>query len=167
MHLFRCPPVPQSFGKIVMIGCITVLSLTYSPRTPVSLFLSSVYNMFLWCPLQWLHNGRDSVSNHQRFDCILNRLFRPGSKNTSKLGVTGLCEGIHQWPVNSPHKGPVTQKMFPFDDAIMRNRTVLFERANWHQNLLQRLPCGEMGCYSEMSCQFACSSKTSEAHRVV
>ena len=27
--------------------------------------------------------------------------------------------GIHRWLVNSPHKGPVTQKMFPFDDAIM------------------------------------------------
>ena len=28
---------------------------------------------------------------------------------------------IHRWPVNSPHKGPVTRKMFPFDDVIMRN----------------------------------------------
>ena len=27
--------------------------------------------------------------------------------------------GIHRSPVNSPHKGPVTRKMFPFDDAIM------------------------------------------------
>ena len=27
--------------------------------------------------------------------------------------------GIHRWPVNSPHKEPVTRKMFPFDDAIM------------------------------------------------
>ena len=27
---------------------------------------------------------------------------------------------IHQWPVNSPHKGPVTRKMFPFDDVIMK-----------------------------------------------
>ena len=26
---------------------------------------------------------------------------------------------IHLWPVNSPHKCPVTQKMFPFDDVIM------------------------------------------------
>ena len=26
--------------------------------------------------------------------------------------------GIHRWPVNSPHKGPVTRKMFPFDDVI-------------------------------------------------
>ena len=27
--------------------------------------------------------------------------------------------GIHRWPVNSPHKGPVTWKMFPFDETIM------------------------------------------------
>ena len=27
--------------------------------------------------------------------------------------------GISRWPVNSPHKGPVTRKMFPFDDVIM------------------------------------------------
>ena len=27
--------------------------------------------------------------------------------------------GIHRWPVNYPHKGPVTRKMFPFDDVIM------------------------------------------------
>ena len=27
--------------------------------------------------------------------------------------------GIHRWPVTSPHKAPVTRKMFPFDDVIM------------------------------------------------
>ena len=26
---------------------------------------------------------------------------------------------IHRLPVTSPHKGPVTRKMFPFDDVIM------------------------------------------------
>ena len=25
----------------------------------------------------------------------------------------------HRWPVNSPHKGPVARKMFPFDNVIM------------------------------------------------
>ena len=30
-----------------------------------------------------------------------------------------FVQGIHQCPVNSPHKGPVTRKMFPFDDVIM------------------------------------------------
>ena len=28
--------------------------------------------------------------------------------------------GIHRWPANSPHKWPVTRKMLPFDDVIMR-----------------------------------------------
>ena len=27
--------------------------------------------------------------------------------------------GIHRWPVNSPHKWPVTLEMFPFDDVIL------------------------------------------------
>ena len=27
--------------------------------------------------------------------------------------------GIHQWPVNSPHKGTVTQKMLPHDHVII------------------------------------------------
>ena len=43
--------------------------------------------------LQWRQNGRDSVSNHQPHDCLLNRLFRRRSKKTSKLRVTGLCCG--------------------------------------------------------------------------
>ena len=30
-----------------------------------------------------------------------------------------IVRGIHRWPVNSPHKWPVTRKMFPFDDVIM------------------------------------------------
>ena len=30
-----------------------------------------------------------------------------------------FVRGIHRGPVNSPHKGPVTRKIFPFDDVIM------------------------------------------------
>ena len=29
--------------------------------------------------------------------------------------------GIHRWQENFPHKGPVTRKMFPFDDVIMKS----------------------------------------------
>ena len=43
--------------------------------------------------LQWRHNERGSVSNHQPHDCLLNRWFRRRSKKTSKLRVTGLCAG--------------------------------------------------------------------------
>ena len=33
--------------------------------------------------------------------------------------------GIHRRPVNSPHKWPVTRKMFPFDDVIMGYRKIV------------------------------------------
>ena len=36
------------------------------------------------CALQWRHNGRDSVSNHQPHDCLLNRLFRRRSMKNIK-----------------------------------------------------------------------------------
>ena len=35
-----------------------------------------------------------------------------------------FVRGIHRGPVNSPHKGPVTRKMFPFDDVIMVRRGI-------------------------------------------
>ena len=70
--------------------------------------------------LQWRHNKRDGVSNHQPHDCLLNRLFRRKSKKTSKIRVIGLCVGNS--PVNSPHKGQVMRKTFPFDDVIMFHR---------------------------------------------
>ena len=36
-----------------------------------------------------------------------------------------FVRGIHRWPVNSPHKWPVTRNMFPFGDVIMET-TVSF-----------------------------------------
>ena len=49
--------------------------------------------------LQWRHNERYGVSNHQPHDGLLNCLFRRRSKKISELRVTGLCVG------NSPVTG--------------------------------------------------------------
>ena len=35
-----------------------------------------------------------------------------------------FVRGIHQWPVESPHKGPVTRKIIPFDDVIINSQFV-------------------------------------------
>ena len=43
-----------------------------------------------------------------------------------------FVRGIHRWPVNSPHKGPVTRKMFPFDDV---NHIVLPKVVYWWHNV--------------------------------
>ena len=44
------------------------------------------------------------------------RVFIQGTAQSS--ASLALVRGIQRWPVNSPHKGPVTRKMFPFDDVI-------------------------------------------------
>ena len=52
-------------------------------------------------------------------------MFRRKSKKTSKLRVTGLCVGNSPRTGEFPHKWPVTRKMFPFDDVIMRSRDIV------------------------------------------
>ena len=45
---------------------------------------------------------------------------------------------IHRSPVNSPHKGRVSRKMFPFDDVIMRMisyRTSIWPCCPWFSNM--------------------------------
>ena len=103
---------------------------------PTSLFPKSL-------TLRWRHNDYDCGSYYQPHGCLLKRLFRRKSKKTSKLRVTGLCVGNSPGPVNSPHKEPVTRKMFPFDDVIMKIYLLTWWKLapykttrDWHQSYL-------------------------------
>ena len=79
------PEIPCFIGS-----CCNGIPLHYIPRnlyTVLTLLCFVVVNL-----LQWRHKEYDGVSNHQRLECLLNRLFRPRSNKTSKLCVTGLNE---------------------------------------------------------------------------
>ena len=49
-----------------------------------------------------------------------------------------FVRGIHRWPPNSPHKGPVTRKMLQFDDVIMYCHTAI---ANGYRNNCIEIIC--------------------------
>ena len=69
--------------------------------------------------LQWRHNRHDSVSHHQPYYCLFS-LSSGADQRIHQTSASLTCvRGIHRWLVNSRHKGPVTRKMFPFDDVIM------------------------------------------------
>ena len=68
---------------------------------------------------QWPHCKCGGVSNHQPHDCLVNHLFGRLSKKTLKLRVTDLFARNSPVTGEFPHKGPVTRKMFPFNDVIM------------------------------------------------
>ena len=56
------------------------------------------------------------------------------SKHQSSASLAFVW-GIHRGPVNSPHKWPVTRKMFPFDGVIIHNSYINY----WHALLVQVL----------------------------
>ena len=72
--------------------------------------------------------------------------------------------GIHRWPVNSSHKGPVTRKIFPFDDVILILCILILTGPNhqWinssiHWNccpayvILWQVHCTQMPCVKHMN----------------
>ena len=73
----------EHFEKFEMTSNMAAVAMMYLR------FLSVVH----WITLRWRHDERDCVSNHQPHYCLLSRLFRYRSKETSKLRVTGLCAG--------------------------------------------------------------------------
>ena len=85
--------MPLAIFNYIFWSAIKKYSKKYKPR---SLELHNHAHHWFYVSgdaLRWHHNERDGVSNHQSHDCLLNRLFRRRSKKTSKLRVTGLCEG--------------------------------------------------------------------------
>ena len=78
---------------------------------------SSVFNSknisCISCGITMKSHERREVWNHRSFDCLFNSLRGPTPTKHPRYWP-------FVWPVNSPHKGPVTQKKLPFDDVIMQ-----------------------------------------------
>ena len=105
---------------LVYVRCMTKVWVIHAfTFHTCSQIIHDFITLYTRTALQWRHNDHDGVSNYQYHGCLLNRVFRCRWKKTSKLRVTGLCAGTSPGAVNSPHKLPVTRKMFPFDDVIM------------------------------------------------
>ena len=104
----QCPMIHQDPGHVFAVWNKKQIFSTESLWPLIILVIT----------LEWRHNERDEVSNHQPHDCLLERLFRRRSKKTSNLRVIGFCPV----PGEFPRKGTVTWKMFPFDDVTMISR---------------------------------------------
>ena len=65
-------------------------------------------------------------------------------RNYQSSASLAFVRGIHRRPVNSPHKWPVTRKMYPFDDVIM-------DLCDWHHK-------GQLGTVTRKMFPFVTSS---------
>ena len=50
---------------------------------------------------------------------VCSTVYSDADKKKWSSASLAFVRGIHGWPVNSPRKGRVTRKMFPFDDVII------------------------------------------------
>ena len=82
-------------------------------------------NLTLWDVIQsYFHFGdviMSTMASQITSLTIVYSIVCSGAGQRKHLSSASLAfvRGIHRGPVNSPHKGPVTRKMFLFDDVIM------------------------------------------------
>ena len=94
-----------------------------------------------------------AVASHITSPKIVYSIVYSGADQRKHQSSASLAfvRGIHRWPMNSPHKGPVTRKMFPFDDVIMKcphvdgitfRRLLYWVLSTWQllMGLLTRIP---------------------------
>ena len=87
---------------------------------------SLFYEKWIAFSLQWLHNGRDGVTS---IAIVYSTVYSGADQRKHQSSASlAFVRGIHRGPGNSLHKGPVTRKMFPFDDVIMLRMT-------WHTRI--------------------------------
>ena len=101
----------------------------------------------IWVSIGWRHDMEvlSALPTHHNNDVIMSTVASQITSPTIVYSIVysdadqrkhqspaslAFVREIHRWPVNSPHKGPVTRNIFPFDDVIMRipNRYHVFER---------------------------------------
>ena len=64
--------------------------------------------------LQWRYNELDGLSNHQpiHYPLLTQPFISNADQRKESSASLAFVKGIHRWPVNSPHKWPVTRNIF-------------------------------------------------------
>ena len=118
---YDCPSVSEvtleDMGKIY---CYTPNYNQTQPSVWTLCILIMMYCKY-WMVYRWIFHYSDVImgtmaSQITSLTIVYLTVYADQRKHQSSTSLA-FVHGIH-W-VNSPHKWPVTQKMFPFDDAIM------------------------------------------------
>ena len=105
--------------KVVNVA-IKLLSWQLSVLNEVGVYISNFTDRSEW---HWFIHYRDVIMSAMASRitgvAMVCSTVCSDQRNYQSSAFLAFVRRIHRWPVNSLHKGPVTRKMFPFDDAIM------------------------------------------------
>ena len=85
--------------------------------------------------LQWRYNERPGVSKHGDLMVCSTACSCAHQRKHQRSASLAFVREIHRWPVDCPHKGPVTRKMFPFADVTMAFQLGNFSNAGSSQHI--------------------------------
>ena len=110
--------------------CIFVIFFSIVTFYTVFVVASKIQLITFYCSLlEWLEHYRNVIMSVMASQIISLTIVywivysgtdQRKHQSSASLAFVG---GIHRWPVNTPHKGPVTRSMFPFDDVVMIQHT--------------------------------------------
>ena len=123
------PPLfcPRRDNYSAITGALRRLRSPTPDRLFNSLFRVKITNMNVahyWTYVKGIHCitmiMSPMASQITSLTIVYSTVYWGGDQRKHQSSVSlAFVRGIHQSPVNSPHNGPVTRKMFPLDDVIM------------------------------------------------
>ena len=137
---FNTMEIPFLFAKVgndfittnliaLFSKCIAVVSYQRKKNRQRNMNWPCLGLFCLYDTLQWRRDERDGLSIIDVSIVYTTGCWGADQRKYHSSASLAFVRGIHQWPVNSPHKGPVTRKMFPFDDVITKTFCRLFRGA--------------------------------------
>ena len=110
------PPSWNIWGRIGHFSVVIFVILPLHNQVVILFFFLLLFFFFFF-----LGGGGGGGRLQSPAPRLFTQPFIQGADQRKNQSSTSLAfvRGIHRWPVNSPHKGPVTRKMFPFDDVTM------------------------------------------------
>ena len=115
-------PVNDQLPRRPLYFTVTMASMVLSEHPVCHIWMT---NATILSPvsLQRHYNDviMDTIASQITSLTIVYSTFYSGADQRKHQSSASLAfvRGIHRRPVNSPHKWPVTRKLFPFDDVIM------------------------------------------------
>ena len=119
LHMTRQHTCPWNFDRNIVGGTghwvventNSDWSSTCNVSTKANVQLSRYYSVVIMGPM---------ASQNTSLAIVYSTIYSGVDQWTHQSSASlAFVRGIHWWTVNSSHKWPVTQKMFPFDDVIM------------------------------------------------
>ena len=101
---FRAYLLVKSFVHWVTVDKIydyllfNLIAVTWKGKVCIRIMAPAIVSRWRALSLQWRHNGRGGVSNHQPHDWLLNRLFSTDQIKHQSSALLAFVRGIHRWP---------------------------------------------------------------------